>query len=76
MFSLRFTAQRYMPGINGKALFTALSKLFPDLKVLYMSGYTDDVIIHHGILDTDVAFIQKPFKSKTILDKVRAVLDG
>jgi FixJ family two-component response regulator len=47
----------------------------PGLRVLYMSGYTDNVIIHHGALDPDIAFLAKPFSVQSLLQKVRAVLD-
>ena len=65
-----------MPGGGGKDLYSQLSTLRPELKVLYMSGYTDDAIIRHGVLEADVAFMQKPFAGRTLLAKVREALDG
>ena len=64
-----------MPGMNGRELFTNLEKKFPHLKVLYMSGYTDNVIAHRGVLDQGVQFIQKPFSAKGLAEKVREVLE-
>jgi PAS domain S-box-containing protein len=64
-----------MPGLNGKALYREASVLHPGLKVLYMSGYTDNVIAHRGVLDSGLAFIQKPFTVEAIAAKVREVLD-
>ncbi len=63
-----------MPGMNGKELFTRAVQTQPDLKVLYMSGYTDNVIVHHGVLDEGVQFIQKPFTINGLVTKVREVL--
>ncbi len=64
-----------MPEMNGRQLFEALSGSHPRIKVLYMSGYTDDVIAHRGVMDPGVAFIQKPFSLKALAAKVREVLD-
>jgi CheY-like chemotaxis protein len=64
-----------MPEISGKDLFERISGDYPDLKVLYMSGYTDDVIGHRGMLDEGVNFIQKPFSAKGLAAKVRQTLD-
>jgi len=47
----------------------------PGIKTLYMSGYTADVIAHHGVLEEGVEFLQKPFSLNTLAEKVRAVLD-
>lgn len=60
---------------NGKELFHKVKVLYPDIKVLYMSGYTDDVIVHHGVLEEGISFIQKPFSVQRLLRKVRQVLD-
>jgi len=66
-----------MPGgMNGRDLAQRLSISQPDLKVLYMSGYTDDAIVHHGILDSDVAFLEKPFTPDVLLLKVHEMLYG
>jgi PAS domain S-box-containing protein len=65
-----------MPGMNGKDLFIEISTQNPSVKVLYMSGYTDDIIMHHDVLENGVRFIQKPFNSGEILEKVRSVLDS
>jgi PAS domain S-box-containing protein len=65
-----------MPGKNGSELFDLLRNSMPDLRVLFMSGYTSDVIGHHGVLDEGVAFIQKPFTRQLLSEKVRNVLDG
>lgn len=63
-----------LPGINGRDLYLAAAKVMPDIRVLYMSGYTDEVIAHKGVLDRDVSFIQKPFSIQQLLSKVREVL--
>ncbi|MFH0787084.1 MAG: PAS domain S-box protein [Pseudomonadota bacterium] len=63
-----------MPLMNGKELAELLEGLQPDLKVLFMSGYTDNAIVHHGILDKGIAFIQKPFPPEDLARKVREVL--
>jgi two-component system cell cycle sensor histidine kinase/response regulator CckA len=65
-----------MPKMNGKEVFNLLSRDRPGMKVLFISGYTGDVIGHHGILDKDVNFLQKPFTIKTLSHKVRSALDS
>ena len=64
-----------MPEMNGRDLAKNLLSLYPDLKRLFMSGYTADVIAHHGVLDEGVHFIQKPFSRKDLAAKVREALD-
>jgi len=65
-----------LPQMNGRALAQALSKVRPALEVLYMSGYTDDTIVRHGVLDAGTHFLAKPFTATGMARKVRAVLDG
>ena len=65
-----------MPNMNGKDLYEQIVLSRPGIKVLYMSGYTDDAIAHRGVLDAGTAFIQKPFKTDYLLRKVREVLDA
>jgi PAS domain S-box-containing protein len=64
-----------MPEMNGRELGNHLQTLYPDIKRLYMSGYTANVIAHHGVLAPNVHFIQKPFSLKSISKTVRQVLD-
>lgn len=64
-----------MPKMNGRNLAEQLHNFFPNLKTLFMSGYTSDVIAHHGVLDQGVNFIQKPFSKKNIAFKVKKVLE-
>lgn len=63
-----------MPGIGGKALAEKLQARLPDLKVLFISGYPDEAVVHHGVLDEGVAYLQKPFSPKAIIQKVQEVL--
>jgi two-component system cell cycle sensor histidine kinase/response regulator CckA len=65
-----------LPGMSGTALAEQLARSHPGLKTLYMSGYTDNAIAHHGVLAPGVAFLQKPFGPAQLARKVRAVLDA
>ena len=65
-----------MPGMNGKELKDRLEALRPGMKVIFMSGYTADVVAHRGILDASVNFLQKPFTPLALARKVREVLNG
>jgi two-component system, cell cycle sensor histidine kinase and response regulator CckA len=64
-----------MPGTSGPELTKRLVERWPALKVIYMSGYTDETIIHHGVLNAGIAFLQKPFSSEALERKIREVLD-
>ncbi len=64
-----------MPGMNGKELRERLRTTHPELKCLFMSGYTANVIAHHGVLEDGVQFLQKPFTLQTLVEKVREVLE-
>ena len=64
-----------LPGMSGHHLAQRLRTTTPELAVIYMSGYTDETIAHHGILEEDVSFLQKPYTSKALLHLVRRVLD-
>jgi PAS domain S-box-containing protein len=65
-----------MPRLSGRELVTRITSARPELKVLYISGYTDDSIFRHGVLEGGVAFLQKPFNLKDLAQKIRQVLDG
>ena len=65
-----------MPGMSGPELADRLMSQRPDMKVLFMSGYTDKAIVHHGVLDPGVLFLQKPFSPHVLTRKLREVLDA
>jgi CheY-like chemotaxis protein len=65
-----------MPVMNGRELAKRLESNRPDLKLLYMSGYTADIIAHHGVLEDGIHFIQKPFSMRELAAKVRQVIEG
>jgi PAS domain S-box-containing protein len=64
-----------MPNVSGPDLVRELGKSYPGVKVLFMSGYTDDAVVRHGLIETDMAFIQKPYTPVGLVRKVRSVLD-
>ena len=64
-----------MPGISGRELADQLKFLYPAMKLLFMSGYTEDAMLRNGILGPGAAFLGKPFSPQTIARKVREVLD-
>jgi two-component system, cell cycle sensor histidine kinase and response regulator CckA len=65
-----------LPGINGRALAQQLLSLRPEMKVLYISGYTDDAMVRHGLLQSEIAFLEKPFTQNALTHKVREILDA
>jgi PAS domain S-box-containing protein len=65
-----------MPRLSGREVATQIAAQRRDMKVLYISGYTDDSVFRHGVLEGGVAFLQKPFNLKTLAQKIREVLDG
>jgi two-component system cell cycle sensor histidine kinase/response regulator CckA len=65
-----------MPGLNGREVARRLTAVRAGIRVLYLSGYTDDAIVHHGVLEPGVAFLQKPFSPTVLGRKVREVLDS
>jgi len=65
-----------MPRIGGAELARRVRSISPNMKVVCMSGYTDDALLHHGVSDANIAFLQKPFTPAALTRKVREVLDG
>jgi CheY-like chemotaxis protein len=64
-----------MPDVNGRVLAERLAAITPSLRVLFMSGYSDEAVYRHGEISPDAAFIEKPFTDRTLARKVREVLD-
>ena len=65
-----------MPGMNGRDLAEKLMASSPELISIYMSGYTADIIAHHGVLENGVNFIQKPFNISELAQKIKKALNG
>ena len=65
-----------MPGMSGPEVAQTVVSLLPETQVLYISGYTDSAIDHHGVLEPGIAFLQKPFGADDLARKVRGLLDG
>ena len=65
-----------LPKMSGREIADVMTAVRPNLKVLFMSGYTDNAIVHHGILDEGINFIQKPFSTKDLLKRIRSILDS
>jgi two-component system, cell cycle sensor histidine kinase and response regulator CckA len=65
-----------MPGINGRVLAERLALHYPGMKVLFMSGYTDNFIAGHGVLEEGMHLLHKPFTEEALIRKVREVLDA
>jgi len=64
-----------MPRMSGRELVDRLRSSRPDVAILYMSGYTDDAVVRHGVLADEMAFVHKPFTIQALAAKVREVLD-
>ena len=65
-----------MPGIHGPELVKRIKERQPEIKTLYMSGHADDALLHHGVLEGGLAFLEKPFTRDELTSRVREVLDG
>ncbi len=65
-----------MPGVNGRVLAERLSAISPAMRILFMSGYSDEAVYRHGEISPNAAFIEKPFTDRSLARKVREVLDA
>lgn len=65
-----------MPGMDGRRLYETLKGRFTEIKVIFISGYAEDIIHKHGVMEKDIPFLEKPFTLKKIAAKVREVLDS
>jgi DNA-binding NarL/FixJ family response regulator len=73
--ALMFTDVVLPGGVNGAQLASRARERYPDIKVLYTSGYTDNAIIHRGVLDEGAEMIGKPFRKAALARKIRSILD-
>ncbi len=65
-----------MPQMGGRELAEKLTAKLPNLKILFTSGYTDDAVVRHGVIETNTNFIQKPFSPESLATKIRLILDN
>jgi two-component system cell cycle sensor histidine kinase/response regulator CckA len=65
-----------MPKMSGKELYDQIKVIAPRIKVLFMSGYTDDALAHHGVLGPELSFLEKPFSPSRLAHKIREVMDS
>ncbi len=65
-----------MPQMGGRELAEKLTAKLPNLKILFTSGYTDDAVVRHGVIETNTNFIQKPFSPESLATKIKLILDN